>query len=254
MATDTNASPVIPERRRSVVVDGCYNVRDLGGLPGAETTSTMWGHLFRADGPDDLTEAGRSAVKALGVATVVDLRRPDERGSTQFLDVVVSLPIEDAPGDLSPAALGTYNDLGRRYHDMALGAPTAVATLFDVLAERGGRPILIHCAAGKDRTGIMVALILSALGVDDASIAWEYALSHAPVTTRRSAILERDPQAYAKYGSLSAVIFGAVAETMTAFLERVTTVHGSTESFLRDCGVTTGTLARVRGHFVASAT
>lgn len=163
---------------RRVVLDGTFNTRDLGGLtkPGG---SIRRGRLLRSDGLHDLSDSDRSHLAALGLRTVVDLRSDEERAervsSLTGLDVeVVALPIGGGQIDPDLDAMPTLREAYETIVDA--GAP-ALASAINRLAEPDALPALVHCTAGKDRTGVLIALVLSMIGVDDETIVADYSIS-----------------------------------------------------------------------------
>ncbi|HKF75242.1 MAG TPA: tyrosine-protein phosphatase [Candidatus Dormibacteraeota bacterium] len=158
------------------------NARDLGGLPSGEGT-TRFGAVVRTDSLARLTAAGLAAMLGHGVTTVVDLRSPRElraapspfRGRVGYRH----LPFLDDAALLEVGRYDSFED-GYRWQ-----VESQMARIGAVLAGLAGAPaggIVVHCAAGKDRTGIVVALLLTLAGVDRDAIAADYALS-APALT-----------------------------------------------------------------------
>jgi len=154
---------------RRVVLENVFNLRDLGGYRSADGRQVVDGQLFRADGLNRLSESDAAVVKELGIRTVVDLRTLYEReewGSapTDLLDATgVHLPIiselwpvyEDND-DHDPVAY-----LIERYHEMTVEGAASLATLLGIVADDvDAVPLVFHCSAGKDRTGVTAALIL----------------------------------------------------------------------------------------------
>ena len=163
---------------RDLDFDGCHNARDLGGLPLIDGGTTSFGAVLRSDTPDRLTEKGWTALREYGVRTIVDLRTPGEhRVGTGYRPpwlTVVSAPLHD-PADVRPPGYVTpltYRPFLERRPERCASVVSAVAR-----AEPGG--ILIHCVAGRDRTGIVSMLLLSLAGVSVAEIVDDYALSGA---------------------------------------------------------------------------
>ncbi|WP_327678388.1 tyrosine-protein phosphatase [Kitasatospora sp. NBC_00458] len=165
---------------RSLVWDGCLNVRDLGGLrttTGARTTTRS---IVRADNLDRLTAEGWDALLDHGVRTVVDLRNIEEYKPLLPLpdDVeLIRVPLDELAG---PAWWKTYGHLDgtplalRPYLDHC---PHAAAELITTIA--GARPggLVVHCGAGRDRTGLAALLLLALAGVEPAEIVADYLLS-----------------------------------------------------------------------------
>lgn len=168
--------------QRRHVVPGLHNLRDIGGYPTAGG-AIEWGRVFRSDAPSGLDPHGWSRIEALGVAEIIDLRGTAERESapvepTSERIAVRAVPVYD---DASPAALGqAIPDLGDLYRTILDTRPDAlVEAVQQVIGglARGG--VLVHCTAGKDRTGVVVALLLGAVGVDPEDIVADYAATEA---------------------------------------------------------------------------
>jgi protein-tyrosine phosphatase len=223
---------------RHLTIDGCYNVRDVGGYIGFDGRTTVWGRLYRADGPNYLSETGRAQIAELGLATVIDLRAAGEHGEHPFVPGAISLPMFDAPaGDWSPEVMRTPADLADRYYEMATEGRVAIRQSFELFAERLDRPALVHCAAGKDRTGIVLALVLSVCGVSEADIAADYHISHTLTDERRAWLIRTDPEAAERYREFAPIVLTALPETMAAFLALLDRHHGSAAGFLDDIRV-----------------
>ncbi|MFB7674182.1 tyrosine-protein phosphatase [Kitasatospora purpeofusca] len=165
---------------RTLVWDGCLNVRDLGGLPTTTGTRTTRRAIARADNLDRLTAEGWDALLDHGVRTVVDLRNIEEYKPLLPLpgDVeLVRVPLDELAG---PAWWQTYGHLDgtplalRPYLDHC---PRAVAELIATIA--GARPggLVVHCGAGRDRTGLAALLLLALAEVEPAEIVADYLLS-----------------------------------------------------------------------------
>jgi len=157
---------------------GCFNVRDLGGLPTVDGGRTAWRVIVRGDNPARLTAAGRAALTHYGVRTLVDLRQAGEGVDADAWDglTIARVPVFDFSEAcfwarcqrLHPSQ--AYREALLRWPEAFCRAVTEVAT-----ARPGG--VLVYCEAGRDRTGLVCALILSAAGVTDDAIAHDYSLS-----------------------------------------------------------------------------
>lgn len=163
--------------------DGCFNVRDLGGLRTADGCAVRRGAVVRSDAPDGLGAAGWSALEAHGVRTIIDLRNDGERGP----DLV------PRPAGLTTLHLPLDGVEHREFWDLWTGGPQFATPLYyaphiERFPERSARVIaaiahaepggvLFHCIGGRDRTGQIAMLLLALLGVAADDIAADYALS-----------------------------------------------------------------------------
>src|SRR5439155_9395235 len=169
---------------RTLAFSTVFNFRDLGGLVGVHGRAVRHGRLYRSDGlhrlaGDDLTDFAE-----LGIRTVLDLRRPDElEAEGRIVDSPdrtyhhVNFQSEVWPeADLTPEDMPRF--LADRYGEMAdaaLNGDVPVGYCLRLIADAQALPLVFHCAAGKDRTGVLAALTLSLLGVDDDDVAFDYA-------------------------------------------------------------------------------
>jgi protein-tyrosine phosphatase len=154
----------------------CQNTRDLGGLPlrGGLTRSRV---LIRSDNVGHLNALGREAMKAYGVATVLDLRSESETLSTPspFVDgTAIAYLHRELIDDANMTQIGDSMDLFERYMTIVNRRPQAFREIFETIADTDGC-ILFHCFAGKDRTGIVAAMLLALAGVSDDDIGADYA-------------------------------------------------------------------------------
>jgi protein-tyrosine phosphatase len=228
---------------RQVVLDGSFNFRDLGGYPTASGVFVAWRRLYRADGPHALSAADISRLPELGLRTVVDLRTVDEaeqRGRwVDHLGPVTAhhLPMFDVLPD--EKELEEWVDplyVGEHYWRMAEHGRTAIAETLRIVASDGAVPVVFHCSAGKDRTGVLAATILGILGVADETIVVDYALSRAAMERMYAWLRGRveDPDKLARFAP---AVRAAPPEAMQSFIARLRAEHGSFEGFAADLGV-----------------
>jgi protein-tyrosine phosphatase len=161
--------------------DGCFNARDLGGFRTADGRETRRGAVVRSDCPDRLTTAGWSALRAHGIRTIVDLRDDAEREAGADLRAAelatVRLPLEDLADSDFWEQWWRHVDTPD-YYGAALGRwPNRFAAVVAAVARARPGGVLIHCAVGRDRTGLVTALLLALVGVAPEDIAADYELS-----------------------------------------------------------------------------
>jgi protein-tyrosine phosphatase len=188
---------VMPARERLLPLEGGINFRDLGGYRGLEGKAVRWGKLFRSGRMDRLTGNDQQRVGALGLDLVVDfraeaerLREPSRWGAvpaprTETVNIVPGsaeafFAAGGVDGPESGAAFMTFI-----YRDFVKNQTAAYRTMFARILEIPDAKVLIHCAAGKDRTGFGSALLLSLLGVATGDILDDYLLTGRFLDTDR---------------------------------------------------------------------
>jgi protein-tyrosine phosphatase len=249
------------ERRdRFVLLDGCFNFRDLGGYTAPGGRTVRRGQVYRSDALHRLTERGTKSFAALGIATVIDLRAPAEiaRRAWQpppgWAGRWLHVPLRPAVPDwtaYSKAQLDGPGFAATHYLETAERGRAAIRTVIETLAEPARLPAVFHCAAGKDRTGIVAALILTLLGVPAEQAADDYALSD--IATQRweasiAAGARDDTQSAWAY--VPPAMLTADRETMTAFLAAIMTAHGTPDRFAAETGITSSALRRLRDNLL----
>jgi protein-tyrosine phosphatase len=189
---------------RHLGLDGTDNLRDVGGYP-TQAGGVAWRTLFRSDSLHRLSSHGVAGLARLDLRTVVDLRSDIE--VEQRPSAVAGLParIVRAPLVRDPASLPPLAGLAEEYRYMIDECGDSIGVAVKELCAPGALPALVHCAAGQDRTGVVIALVLAVLGVPDELIGADYSLSLAYL----------DPDSTAVIGRLKA---GGLGEAATAEL------------------------------------
>jgi protein-tyrosine phosphatase len=250
MAVDTR-----PERDRWIAFEGCFNFRDLGGYVGDDGRQVQWNRLFRADGIQRLTDADLQRFAELGIVTVIDLRTPTEveaRGRFEGGPLGVRyhhLPLVDVVDDMTAfddATAAAPSFVADRYQDMLRDGVDRVAAALTVLAEPGALPAVFHCAAGKDRTGILAGIVLRLLGVAIDDVVADYALSQGAMRELLAFATEHSPEASAALARYPSAMLGAHPDNMARFLEAVESRYDSMSAFVGTLGVEPATIERLR--------
>ncbi|MEU8924037.1 tyrosine-protein phosphatase [Kitasatospora sp. NPDC048545] len=164
--------------------DALHNFRDLGGYPAAGGRSVRWGLLYRSDSLGKLASpADLDRLRALGVRTVIDLRYPWEIAAKGRMPDVAgveyhNLSIEHRPYDQAEIdpELDPWRYLADRFAEVAEDGVKEIRQVLDVITDADA-PVVVHCASGKDRTGLVAALLLTLLGVAEDDIAADFALT-----------------------------------------------------------------------------
>ena len=240
--------------RRHIIFEALFNVRDLGGYVTADGRTTRWQTLYRADGINRVSGTDVDRLTALGLRTVVDLRTPGEvehRGRFPTDDIPVTyhhLPVIretweswEVEADVEPVGF-----LLARYQEMLDEGAPALAAALEVLADPAAYPAVFHCAAGKDRTGVLAAVILGALGVDDDTVADDYGLSRGAMDTLVEWLRATMPEALDAMTDQPAAFLDAPPQAMHELLATVRADHGSMAGYLESIGVDAATVDALR--------
>jgi protein-tyrosine phosphatase len=250
---------------RVVEFEACFNFRDLGGYETADGRRTRWGRLYRSDTLHRLTAGDVDVFRSLGLRTVIDLRaitELDDHGSLRddareelvwhHLPMVDRMMLRPRSGtEVAEVAEVALVPTGDRVPEAdgylrMLGDGSAVARIVELVTEPEGMPAVFHCTSGKDRTGIVAALVLDVLGVPDAVIGTDYELTKESRARSAPWIKANEPTFHAFLAQVPASARSSEPERIIGFLERVRAAHGSVEAFLLGAGVTEAQLARLR--------
>ena len=264
------------EPRRHLEMDGAINVRDLGGYPTSDGRTVRWKTLLRADNVGGLPAESQAALVEYGVRTVIDLQRESElEGSPHVFAAspLVTYYHQPMVGDETPEGMAASSEMASAWlqrMDELEGPARKTATYcmrldtrrpqigktLSILATPGTLPALFHCAAGKDRAGIMAALVLGIAGVPNDTIAEDYALSS--YYRWRASLAERDvhePYEGAPPESFDAEAYGpyrddTTPEVMLGVIRYLEQRYGGIEGYVLDAGVTQEEIAALRGAVV----
>lgn len=251
---------------RWIELDGVVNMRDLGGLPTLDGGRTREGRLIRSDNLQELSAGDvRRLVESLGVTDVVDLRSDAERSltgpgpltETSLAHHHLSFLAEDRQvGAKEALLLSTDRDVdrsspdfwARNYLGYLSSRPDSVAGALEVVSSSSGGTV-VHCAAGKDRTGTVTALALSVAGVPDEEIVADYAASAERIAKIIERLVDVEPYAWGLQGrSIDEQV--PRPETMISILERLEQDHGGAAGWLREHGWVEDDLDRLRSRLV----
>ncbi len=239
-----------------VELQGVDNVRDVGGLPLRDGGTTRSGVLLRSGSLHHVTpEDVAHLVDAFGLTLVLDLRTPteiDRDGPTAVAVAgVETVPLNfiGASREYLPETGDDTDPLLRNYLGYLADHPENVVTAVRRLAEPDAGPALVHCAAGKDRTGTLVALVLDVVGVERHAVVADYVLSSERIEAmfRRWTAATGEPMLSAE----ELAPHHPRGEVMVAVLDRLDAEHGGAAGWLRANGLDDGSLERLRARFTA---
>lgn len=237
--------------------EGCFNFRDIGGYPATDGRLVRKGLYFRAGRQDRMTPADLTEARKLNIKTQIDLRRPDEAaeqgggplaslGATYY-----NLPVIPEGGSEELSRLvGDTNISGERYLGYLEFGPETWLAMFRLFEDAEGSPMVLHCTAGKDRTGVSTAFLLSVLGVERAIIEADYLLTNRDVA-RQVDFVEAHVGLPAGMDRAALMVAAGVPEdAMVVFLDGLNKRWGGPIDYLRSIGVTEESMARIREIFL----
>jgi protein-tyrosine phosphatase len=220
---------------RHLEFDRLHNFRDTGGYRTADGRTTAWRTLYRSDSLGKLREsADQARFAGLGVRTVIDLRYPweaDRGGRVPESDGLRyhNLSIEHRPYD--QAALGNDFDpwryLADRFWEVAHDGTAEIRQVLEAIADPGSGTTVVHCTSGKDRTGLITALVLTLVGVAEDDVVTDFARTEAAserlIADWKAAYPDRE-LVWAGYGR-------APAEVIRFFLDDIAAAYGSLHGY-----------------------
>ncbi|MFE6969704.1 tyrosine-protein phosphatase [Isoptericola sp. NPDC057653] len=221
------------------------NARDLGGLPTTDGGRTVAGRVFRAPRLEDAGPDGIAAMAGAGVRTVVDLRNAAEVEPLALPSSVTrhARPVEDPDDEEFMRAWAPHLDTPRYYPTVLERWPDLIAAVFRTLAAAPDGAVVVHCAAGRDRTGMVTALLLTLVGVPRAAVVEDYLLA-VRATNERAAAHPGGHETHRAPDELAAWC-DDVGAALEEFLDAV-----DPAAYLRAHGVTDAELDRVRARLL----
>jgi protein-tyrosine phosphatase len=252
-------APHRSDHARVLPLESAFNVRDLGHLPVRGRRSTRCGLLFRADSLDWLTPADRHLLfDELGVGTVIDLRTRREAGGDGLSDArlfpavrVLSIPlIPDEEMEVEPFPVGDPSAVAEHYLGYLDGGGREARSVVEAIAESidSGTPVLFHCAAGRDRTGVVAALVLLIVGVTRQGVVADYLESNrfAAELTRR---LSRNPM-YRHHERLDTSATKVDRRAIVRFIQLLDERYGGARKWAHSVGIPDDTIEALTKNLV----
>jgi protein-tyrosine phosphatase len=245
MSAEPEDTVVATERR--LALEGPVNFRDLGGYVTNDGRRVRWGRVYRSDSLESLTPADLDRLDELGVRLVCDLRRDEERARapsrihghpqarTHHLPIgglaaeTKTMATRMMRGEISEVGVQTMADVYLTILDLhadSFGSVVAHA------ADSANLPMIVHCTAGKDRTGVACALLLAALGVRESAILEDYELSTRYHSERKIAAVRPKLEAVGVDFAKVETFFSAPRAVMEATLTGLRARCGSVEGYL----------------------
>ena len=248
------------ESSRHVWFEACFNFRDLGGYETVDGRHVRWNVLYRSDTLHRLTAADAETFSALGLRTVIDLRSRTEVEDFGRLGVATeslawhNVPMLDdvklIPRDIPEAPPSPTLSAGEGYVRIVEEYADSVAEVFELLTRDDVLPAVFHCTSGKDRTGIVAAVLLDLVGVPDATIAADYVLTEQARAWSTPWIEANEPGFAALLAQIPPERRMLSADAILGFLAGIRSKHGTVRDFLTGLGVTEEQLDLVRAQLL----
>jgi protein-tyrosine phosphatase len=233
---------------RVIRLAGTYNLRDLGGYPLRSGGTTKWRRVLRSEALSDMTPRSIAELLSLGVSRMIDLRGPHETGvepSPFAYRPEVAYHLVPLYDQLAPIVAGeTPFEMGERYIDALSKCGNRIAHVLRLIANGGDGVVLFHCTAGKDRTGVIAALLLSIVGADRDVVVRDYAM-----TGEATLLIARlRTRALARGGAAEHVdrVLASRAESMEMMLDWLDERYGGIEAYNHSIGLEPETIAALR--------
>jgi protein-tyrosine phosphatase len=233
---------------RVIQFESIANFRDLGGYAAMKSRTTAWRRLYRSGGLLRMTEGDKAYLKnEIKLKTVIDLRSPEEPKKLQeirllegigakYFNVQFKWPVADYYKKEMELYAST-SDMGVVYlhrirHE---GFAQRLFTILEMMADAQYYPLLFHCGAGKDRTGVLASMVLKLIGVSDGDIINDYILTDASMEDVKQRICA-DPETSDEVRNLPDFTWRAPPQFMRTFLEGLKQEYGSAPGYLKKYG------------------
>jgi protein-tyrosine phosphatase len=229
---------------RVIPLENIKNFRDLGGYMAGKGVSTVWRRLYRSGDPVEMSAPDKAILKSdIGLKTVIDLTTPDDVKKLREIRLMEEIGVRYFNIPFRPDIQNYYEKelklyqktlnlgyfyLGRIGHE---SFSHKLAQALEIIADPQYHPVLFHCGAGKDRTGVLAAMILNLLNVGDVDIVNDYLFTDAAMTEIRDRIVSH-PDTRDEVKNLPDFTWWAKPEYMQTFLDGLREKYGGTAGYL----------------------
>jgi len=237
---------------RLIALKGAHNVRDLGGYKTADGGSTRWRSILRGDALHDLSVADIEILLGHDLVTVIDLRNAHEIAlqANPFVGHervhYHNTPVFSALAPVEMMAEASLSfDMGDRYCQAIDNCQPAIAEVLNIIADAPEGAVLFHCSAGKDRTGVIAALLLANAGVDEATIIEDYSLT-ATISGPLIGKLRERALGRGTPAALVDIVLASEPRSMRQALDHIRLHYGTVRDYLATLGFDDAGMARLK--------
>ena len=242
---------------REIKFEGVQNFRDLGGYKSRGGRTIAWQRVFRSAGLVRMSPGDKFKLQEMGIKAVIDLRTPTEQEQQQEKDLLREIGAEyynvpfrpDNPKYYLEEELELYKKVANmgevylyRFRRGSFGK--RVQECISMIAAPENHPLVFHCGAGKDRTGMLAAILLASLGVADEDIIGDYVMTEPYMKAIRKNIVN-DPTTPEAVKELPDFTWKAVPESITVFLAGLRREYGSINGYLKAQGISASLMKRL---------
>jgi protein-tyrosine phosphatase len=226
---------------RLIALDRAFNFRDLGGYQSGHGGQVYWRRIFRSDGLSTLTDGDHQVLAGLSIATVIDLRT--RRETEEFGSIRPSaayayhhLPMSDVLPDTTDIRWSSPEFVAGRYGDMLADGDACLQATLAIAADPRSYPLVFHCAAGKDRTGIVAAIILALLGVSREDIVADYMLTRSAMERMVAYLTAGSPERAQRIEPHLPALTATRPGNVAGLIQLIEDQYGSVEGYVRHIG------------------
>lgn len=232
-------------------LENAKNVRDLGGYSIGKTQSTKWHCFLRSDDISELNSEDEAYLKAYGLTSIIDLRseqeakdRPDTLKDDPTITYIHKTFMIDGIGDVTQVDDAQIDFTMSDFYLGLLHHKAQVKSIMDTIAELPNGCILFHCAAGKDRTGVVSMLLLGLVGVSRQDIITNYEQTFTNLRYKK------DFHLFDKFNDEHRKLMYSLPEYMEPSLDYIEKTYGNVEAYLLACDVSKDTLQKIKTRFI----
>lgn len=237
---------------RYLDLEGAYNIRDIGGYTTADNCQTRWRTVLRGGRLSELTPKSQQTLLDYGLKKIIDLRRPSELADSPSVfansEVVryYNIPLIE-----EESLIRKFDSLTELYEGILANSQAQIREILEIIADSANEAVMVNCTGGKDRTGIIMALLLGIANVPAITIAEDYALSNGYLTSLNDSLREKAAAAGYNMEHFE-MLLTSKKESMLETLSHIETTYGGIRSYLSLIGLNESNVQKIQSRLVVS--